>query len=186
MGPLSAPEQHALAFRSNALTSAHPSQTKCQCAAFPPPGLTPHSHLAPHRPWLCLPLPPLCWPGGACHSAQWDPRRGHHQAGLPRGRGQSPSPGCTAEPRCVPIPHGWCEALLGPELSSGCSSAWHRADRGDQRNWLYCAQPPWVLPCPRGAGASSDGCKGAGAVGMCPPSRWGHGMKSTSAVLAVC
>lgn len=51
MGPLWAPEQHTLAFRSNALTSAHPSQTKCLCAAFPlPPCPAPSTDVDPRLP----------------------------------------------------------------------------------------------------------------------------------------
>lgn len=52
MGPLSGPEQHTLAFRSNALTSAHPGQTKCLCAAFPllGPAPTPTSPARPRPP----------------------------------------------------------------------------------------------------------------------------------------
>lgn len=89
MGPLSAPEQHTLAFRSNALTSAHPGQTKCLCAAFPlGPAPTPTS---PPRPAPTTAQPPR--PPGPGH--------GHRCAGqshqsvcrsLPREAWPSPAP----------------------------------------------------------------------------------------------
>lgn len=51
MGPLWAPEQHTLAFRSNAPTSAHPGQTKSLCAASPlPPRPAPSTDVAPPPP----------------------------------------------------------------------------------------------------------------------------------------
>lgn len=62
MGPLLAPEQHTLAFRSNALTSAHPGQTKSLCAAFLLPSLAPAptSPRAGHRV-LIAPQASLGW-----------------------------------------------------------------------------------------------------------------------------
>lgn len=62
MGPLLAPEQHTLAFRSNALTSAHPSQTKSLCAAFllPGPAPAPTSPCAGHGV-LITPQASLGW-----------------------------------------------------------------------------------------------------------------------------
>lgn len=75
MEPLWAPEQHTLAFRSNAPTSAHPGQTKSLCAASPlPPRPAPSTDVDP--------LPPPG--GGGCGSAAtWLRRAG-------RGSGEGP------------------------------------------------------------------------------------------------
>lgn len=119
MGPLSAPEQHTLAFRSNALTSAHPNQTKCLCAAFPLPGPAPTPTL-PRANHGCRPPPPDRQPWGAHHSAWWDHATGI--AGLDSHLGclGVPSPGCMAESSCVPIPHGWHQSwgLAAPQCGT--------------------------------------------------------------------
>lgn len=123
MGPLSVPEQHTLAFRSNALTSAHPGQTKCLCAAFPLLGPAPTLTSAPRPAPTTATAPPT----------RRDPRhtslcRTGHPARL-----EVLSPGSMAKPSCVPIPHGRHRAL---EQGSGTQ---HSAGRRGLGGTGYCS-----------------------------------------------
>lgn len=151
MGPLSLHEQHTLAFRSNALTSAHPGQTKCLCAAFPllGPAPTPTSAPRPDRP---RPRPPQ--PGGT--------------HGTPRCAG----PATPRVRRSFPQ-EAWPSPAGCPSRMDG-TGHWSRglALSGAGWRWVPLLR---VLPSPQGSDASTATCvRGSELPRVC---RWTHGRK---------
>lgn len=170
MGPLSAPEQHTLAFRSNALTSAHPGQTKCLCAVFPlpspaPPPTSPradhgHGPFLDRRPRGCSSLP------GATHTVGVTGLDGHPGClggHFPRTDGRP-------QLRAHPAWAAWATmSRVGVWLlpSVALSSLWAAVGLGAAP--MGPAMP--LRLCCQGAGASSHGCEGAGAALRVPRPR---------------
>lgn len=193
MEPLWAPEQHTLAFRSNAPTSAHPGQTKSLCAASPlPPRPAPSTDVDPPPP-----------PGGG------GLRVGSHLATAggtwQRGRSGTASTECShvrghgAEPSRVPVRQRRhrgagdgasrafpCSEKRGPRVSPPAPGseqhAWHGSGSGPgtdvarwgrrrgQRGDALRAPPPQPR-CERSDRAPSKRCRANRAARRPPRAR---------------
>lgn len=193
MEPLWAPEQHTLAFRSNAPTSAHPGQTKSLCAASP----------LPPRPAPSTDVDPLPPPGGG------GLRVGSHLATAggtwQRGRSGTASTECShvrghgAEPSRVPVRQRRhrgagdgasrafpCSEKRGPRVSPPAPGseqhAWHGSGSGPgtdvarwgrrrgQRGDALRAPPPQPR-CERSDRAPSKRCRANRAARRPPRAR---------------